>query len=297
MTDSLLDTVRRYTQAHSDQDGVARTVIPGLTAIRVTSRTALGYAIQKPLACLVLQGAKHVTMGKQSYTFHAGDSLLIMADVPTASQITQASAGVPYVSLVLDLDPAIIADLATEMTTAQEADHSPVKFEQTDAEVTDAALRLMRLLDRPGSIPVLQAQLLREFHYWLLAGRHGDSIRRLGLPNGHVQRVARAIALLRAEYNRRLPVEQLAAVAGMSPSSFHQNFRAVTSLTPLQFQKQLRLIEARRLMLTQGSNASNAAFSVGYESVHQFTREYGRMFGLPPAKDMAVASGRIYAVA
>ncbi|MBC3916755.1 AraC family transcriptional regulator [Undibacterium sp. CY18W] len=297
MTDSLLDTVRRYTEAHSGQDGIAQTPIPGLTAIRVASRTALGYAIQKPLACLVLQGAKHVTMGKQSYTFAAGDSLLIMADVPTASQITQASAGVPYVSLVLDLDPAIIAELATEMTSTQEADHSPVRFEQTDAEVADAALRLMRLLERPGSIPVLQSQLLREFHYWLLAGRHGDSIRRLGLPNGHVQRVARAIALLRAEYNRRLPVGQLAAVAGMSPSSFHQNFRAVTSLTPLQFQKQLRLIEARRLMLTQGANASHAAFSVGYESVHQFTREYGRMFGLPPAKDMAAASGRIHAAA
>lgn len=295
MTDTLLKTVLRYAEAHADSDGIAATPIDGMTAIRVTGRTELGYAIQRPLACLVLQGAKHVTMGKQSFTFGAGDSLLIMADVPTASQITNATAGVPYCSLVIDLNPAIIADLAIEMTAVQEADHSPVRFDQTEAEVADAALRLMRLIERPGSIPLLLPQLLREFHYWLLAGRHGAAIRRLGSPNGHVQRIARAITLLRAEYTRRLPVERLAAVAGMSPSSFHQNFRAVTSLTPLQFQKQLRLIEARRLMLVDGTNASNAAFSVGYESVNQFTREYGRMFGLPPVRDMTATNSRLHA--
>jgi AraC-like DNA-binding protein len=295
MTDALLHAVRRYSDAHADRTGIAHTAIPGLTTICVGTLTELSYEIQRPLACLVLQGAKHVTMGKQSYAFKAGDLLLIMADVPTASQITQADARAPYFSLVLDLDPAIIADLATEMSTMEEADHLPVVYEQTDAEVADAALRLMRLLDRPAAIPLLQSQLLREFHYWLLAGRQGAAIRRLGSANGHVQRVARAIALLRAEYTRRLPVEQLAEVAGMSASSFHQNFRAVTSLTPLQFQKQLRLIEARRLMLVEGVNASNAAFTVGYESVQQFTREYGRMFGLPPVRDMRAANGRMYA--
>lgn len=276
---------------------MAATPIPGLATICVGGRTELSYEIQRPLVCLVLQGAKHVTMGKQAYSFEAGDSLLIMADVPTASQITRADARAPYFSLVLDLDPVIIAGLATEMSTADEAGHAPVGCEPTDAEVADAALRLMRLLERPAAIPLLQSQLLREFHYWLLAGRHGAAIRRLGLPNGHVQRVARAIALLRAQYMRRLPAEQLAEVAGMSTSSFHQNFRAVTSLTPLQFQKQLRLIEARRLMLVEGSNASNAAFAVGYESVHQFTREYGRMFGLPPVRDMRAASGKTHAAA
>jgi AraC-like DNA-binding protein len=140
---------------------------------------------------------------------------------------------------------------------------------------------------------VLQAQLVRELHYWLLAGRHGSAIRRLGLPEGQVRRVARAVALLRAEYARRLPVEHLAAVAGMSPSSFHEHFRAVTSLTPLQFQKQLRLIEARRLMMAEGANSSHAAYSVGYESVQQFTREYGRMFGLPPVRDVEAAKDRL----
>jgi len=297
MSESLLDAVRRHAQAHSDADGVGRTPIPGLSTIRATARTALGYAIQRPLACFVLQGAKEVTIGSQVLSFEAGDSLLIMADVPTASRITRASAAAPYYSLVLDLDPSIIAGLAADMSGGEDAGQSPVRLAQTDEEVSDAAWRLMRLAERPAAIPVLHAQLLRELHYWLLSGKHGAAIRRLGLPDGHVQRVGRAIALLRTHFATRLPVEQLAAAAGMSQSSFHHNFRAVTSLTPLQFQKQLRLIEARRMMLAEGANASNAAYSVGYESVHQFTREYGRMFGLPPGRDMAAASGRLHSAA
>ncbi|OIJ40339.1 bacterial regulatory s, tetR family protein [Massilia timonae] len=282
----LLDAVRRFADDHADADGVAHTPIPGLVAIRQAGRTELSYQIQRPLACLVLQGSKHVAMGAQSFTFEAGDSLLVMADVPTSSQVTRASAAAPYYSLVLDLDPAVIAGLATEMAEVEEADDRPVRGEATDNHVRDAALRLMRLLERPASIPVLQHALIREFHYWLLLGRHGAAIRRLGLPDSHVRRVARAVAVLRRDYARRLPVEELAALAGMSPSSFHHHFRAVTSLTPRQFQKQLRLIEARRLMLAEGASASHAAHSVGYESVQHFTREYGRMFGLPPVREV-----------
>lgn len=285
MTATLLDAVRRHAEAHADSSGVARTPIPGLTTIRATSRSDLQYAISRPLIALVVQGTKHVTMGNRAFTFSAGDSLLITADVPTVSQITRASAATPYFSLVLDLDLALIAELAVEMKVLPEADDGPVRVEPTDADVADAALRLMRLLERPASMPVLQAQLLREMHYWLLAGRHGAAIRRLGWPDGHVQRVARAVAVLRADFDKPLPVQQLAAVAGMSPSSFHQHFRAVTSLSPLQFQKQLRLIEARRLLLSEGATASHAAFSVGYESVSHFTREYRRMFGLPPVRE------------
>lgn len=180
---------------------------------------------------------------------------------------------------------------------AGDADHAPVRVEPTDTEVADAALRLMKLLERPASVPVLQTQLVREMHYWLLAGWHGTAIRHLGWPDCHVQRVARAVAVLRSEYAQRLPVERLAAVAGMSPSSFHQHFRTVTSLSPLQFQKQLRLIEARRLMQSEGLSASHAAFEVGYESVSQFTREYGRLFGLPPVRDTEAAKTKARAVA
>jgi AraC-like DNA-binding protein len=294
---ALLDAVRRHAEAHADVDGIARTSIPGLTAVRATARSDLVYAISRPLVCLVLQGAKHVTMGTQGFAFSAGDSLLITADVPTVSQITRASIAAPYLSLVLELDLAAIADVAAQMEAAPVADHSPVRVDPTDAEVADTALRLMRLLDRPEAVPVLWTQLVREMHYWLLVGRHGTAIRRLGWPDGQVQRVARAVAVLRAEFARPLPVGRLAAAAGMSPSSFHQHFRAVTSLSPLQFQKQLRLIEARRLMLSDGATASSAAFAVGYESVSQFTREYRRMFGLPPVRDTAAARSKARAAA
>lgn len=295
---TLLDAVRRHAEAHSgahaDASGLAPTPIPGLATVRATAPSGLLHDIQQPLVCLVVQGAKQITMGEitmgaQTFSFAAGDSLLITADVPTVSQITQASMAVPYLSLVFMLDAAVIAELTAQMGAAPETDTNPVRIDPTDAEVADAALRLMRLLERPASVPVLQAQLVRELHYWLLAGRHGAAIRRLGWPDGHAQRVARAVAVLRAGFARPIAVEHLAAVAGMSPSSFHQHFRAITTLSPLQFQKQLRLIEARRLMLAEGASARTAAFAVGYESVSQFTREYGRMFGQPPGREIRAA--------
>ncbi|MFN7025174.1 MAG: AraC family transcriptional regulator N-terminal domain-containing protein [Pseudorhizobium sp.] len=289
MTDTLLDAVRRYSLAHADRSGVASTPIAGLTVIQSTSRSDLQYAISQPLACLVLQGTKHVMMGDRSYDFEAGDLLLITADVPTVSQITQASVAEPYFSMVIDLDPTVIAQLGHEMAEARDRDHTALRLEPTNADVADSALRLMRLLDRPSAIPMLHAQLVREMHYWLLAGRHGSAIRRLGYADGHTSRIARAVSLLRAQFRRTVTVEELAAVAGMSASSFHQHFRAITSLSPLQFQKQLRLIEARRLMLGEGATSSNAAYAVGYESVQQFTREYRRMFGLPPVKEIQSA--------
>lgn len=288
----LLDVVGRYAEAHADKAGLVQTAIPGLSLVRATSPSGLVHAISQPLVSLLLQGSKQVAMGTQSFAFSAGETLLITADVPTVNQITRASLAQPYLSLVLELDLAVIADLVLQMKDGPAADAAPVWVGTTEAEVADAALRLMQLLDRPAALPVLQAQLVREMHYWLLAGRLGAAIRRLGWPDGHAQRVARAVSVLRADFARPLPVERLAAVAGMSPSSFHQHFRSVTSLSPLQFQKQLRLIEARRLMLSEGLSASSAAFTVGYESVPQFTREYGRMFGLPPVRETGATRSR-----
>ena len=282
---ALLEAVRRYAEAHARPDGIAMTPIPSLFMVRAVAPSELMHAVLRPLVCLVVQGAKHVAMGSQRFGFSAGDSLLVSADVPTASRITRASVAAPYYSLVLELDPAVMADLSIEMKVASVADPAPVRIGQTDDEVADAALRLLRLIERPGSLPVLGAQSVREMHYWLLSGRHGSMMRRLSWPDGHAQRISRAVAVLRAEFAQVLRVGRLAEVAGMSPSSFHQHFRALTSLSPLQFQKRLRLIEARRLMLDEGASASHAAHCVGYESVPQFTREYHRLFGLPPVRE------------
>ena len=265
------------------------TKIPGLSVVRETLPSPLQHAINRPLVALVLQGAKRVSTGANSLEFGAGESLLITADVPTVSQITRASMAAPYVSIVFELDASVISQLVAEIGGLPFIAGSPVRVDPTELEVADAALRLLRLLDRPATIPVLQAQLLRELHYWLLAGRHGGAIRMLGIPDSHAQRIARAVNLIRTDFAAPLRVDQLAEAAGMGVSSFHEHFRAITSLTPLQFQKQLRLIEARRLMLSMGEPISNAAYAVGYGSVPQFTREYGRLFGLPPARDMRAA--------
>ncbi|MER8479178.1 AraC family transcriptional regulator [Mesorhizobium sp. M1163] len=293
MTQTLLDSVRRYTEAHADDNGIAQTPVQGLTLIRETTPTALHYAIYKPLVALVLQGSKRVIMGSRTFDFGAGESLLITADVPTVSQITRANISKPYLSLVFDLDPAVIEGLVVEIGSAPYAANTPVRIDPMESEVADAALRLVRLLDRPASLPVLQTQLIRELHFWLLSGRHGGAIRSLGVAGSHAQRVARAVGLIRANFATPLRVECLAGAAGMSASSFHEHFRAITSLTPLQFQKQVRLIEARRMMLANGEMISNAAYAVGYESIPQFTREYARMFGLPPARDIKAVKARI----
>lgn len=297
MDSALLDHARRYAEAHAGHNGVARTPVPGLTILRETSPTVLHYAISRPLVALVLQGRKRVATGISTFEFGAGESLLITADVPTVSQITQASAGKPYVSLVIDLDLAVIAELVVEMGSAPFAVGTPIRLEPTEDEVSDAALRLLRLLDRPVSRAVLERQLIRELHVWLLSGRRGGAIRSLGVADSHSQRIGRAVAIIRDDFASPLRVEQLAGAAGMSPSSFHEHFRAITSLTPLQFQKQLRLIEARRLMLSNGATIGSAAHAVGYESVPQFTREYGRLFGMPPARDLKATKARIVAAA
>ncbi|MCW1428806.1 AraC family transcriptional regulator [Novosphingobium sp. JCM 18896] len=293
----LLDAVRRHAETLVQDEVIIPTAIPGMNLARSLYTSDLIHAVAQPHVVIVVQGAKTVTMGAQTFAFSAGETLLVAADVPTTSQIVRASPAAPYYSLVLQLDAAIVAELSAEIDAVAVGStaESPVRVDTTEREVADAALRLLRLLDRPAAAPVLQAQLLREMHYWLLAGHHGNAIRLLGLPDGHVQRIARAVAVLRADYARALPVERLAAVAGMSPSSFHQHFRTVTSLSPLQFQKQLRLIEARRLMLARGLSSSHAAFEVGYESVPQFTREYGRFFGLSPARDVKAAKERLAA--
>jgi AraC-like DNA-binding protein len=297
MIETLLQAVGRFADIHVDAQGVAATPIPGLTALRADRPGELQYAISRPLVAIVVQGSKRVMMGTQIFDFGAGDSMVIAADVPTVSQITRADVGAPYYALVVDLLPGVIESLTLEMGTAQ-ADHGvSIRIDRTEAEVTDAALRLMRLLDRPAAVAVLRTQLIREMHYWLLAGRHGPTIRKLGLASGAAQRVSRAVAVIRSDYARPLRAEHLAELAGMSLSTFHQHFRAVTSLSPLQFQKQLRLIEARRMMLADGSSASTAAYAVGYESVQQFTREYGRMFGAPPVRDIRVARTKSHAVA
>lgn len=285
MISSLLALCRRYADAHADASGAAITPVPGLVIIRSLQAGELQVAVNKPLIALLLQGRKRVSSGADSHEYGPGEALVISADVPTVSEITKASPAAPYYALILELDPVILRDLMIGTSRAKST-ASPVRIEPVDEHVADAALRLVRLLDDPEALTVLGGGLLREIHYWLLKGRHGDTIRRLGLVDSHAERVGRAVALLRRDFAKTIRVEQLAQEAGMSEPAFHLHFRKITTLSPLQFQKQLRLIEARRLMLADGTRISQAAHEVGYQSISQFTRDYGRLFGAPPGRDI-----------
>ncbi len=291
MTQALSRAVWQYANVHANAEGLAATPLQGVGLMRAYAPTGIMKSIYKPLVCLILQGAKRVMVGQDTYDFAAGQSAIVSADVPVVSRITQASRAEPYLALAIELDTTVLLDLSAQIGGPNDAGAAipAVLIDDTDAAVADCALRLVRLLDRTEAIPLLRPSIVRELHYWLLAGRHGRAVRGLAHADGATHRVARAVAMLRSEFDRPLRIERLAAVAGMSSSSFHHHFRAVTSLSPLQFQKQLRLIEARRRMLSDGLSASRAAFEVGYESVSQFTREYGRMFGLPPGRDTSVS--------
>ncbi|PRX10934.1 UNVERIFIED_ORG: AraC-like DNA-binding protein [Martelella mediterranea] len=282
---ALLAYCRRFADTHAGPDGSAPTSVRGLSVVRALNPGALQVAVQRPVIAMLLQGRKRVTTPGASFEYVAGEAMVVSADIPTVSQITRASAAAPYYALVMELDPAILRELI-HVVADRPREARAVRVEPIAAEVTDAALRLVRLLDQPEALAVLGEGLLRELHYWLLTGIHGPAISALGVVDSHAERIGRAVEILRREFRRRIQVDELAKSAGMSEAAFHRHFRALTTLSPLQFQKQLRLIEARRLMLSEGAEIMQAAHAVGYASVPQFTREYGRMFDISPGRDI-----------
>lgn len=286
---ALVDAVIAFAAAHADADGLARTPVPGLRMMSVPRPSGAMHSVYQPLVCLVLQGEKHMTVGTQARSVKAGDSVLVTAHIPVSGRIVCASPAAPYVAVAVELDAALLREVATGLDP--DAFTTPVAgslfVENAQEAVLDCATRLVRLLDRPAAIPILHPGIARELHYWLMVGPHGPALRELAAPNACAARVGAAIRLLRERYRSSMPVESLAEEAHMSVSAFHRHFKAMTSLTPVQFQKQLRLVEARRLMRQEGRPARHAAFDVGYASVPHFTRDFNRMFGMPPARDAA----------
>jgi AraC-like DNA-binding protein len=284
----LKRAVRAYASVHANRDGLASSPIPGLRMMCVHEPRAPLHSVYRPLVCLVLQGAKHMTVGSEARTFSAGQSVLVGADMPVVGRIVRATRDEPYLAVAVELETAVLRELAPTMggvRPQRPAGMRALFVEDTEAAVLDCAMRLLRLVDRPEAAPLLRPGIVRELHYWLLSGRHGPSLRALVAPGSHASRLALAVAILRAEYRSRIPVGRLASAAAMSLTAFHKHFKHMTSLTPRQYQQRLRLLEARRLMLDAGHSASSAAFEVGYESVSQFTREYRRLFKAPPKRD------------
>jgi AraC-like DNA-binding protein len=272
---------------HAPQTGMYGTCLPRLSLFRSDQPTLPIPSVYEASLCLIAQGAKRVSVGDRSLVYDTAHYLVVSLDLPMTGHIIEATSDEPYLCCKIDLDLAALADLViAEGGLARPAAFPALAVYPSDPDLVDAAYRLVKLLEQPASIPTLAPLIEREILYRLLSGPHGPTLRHLAAADTHLNQVSRAIAQVRARFRHQLRVREIAAAAGMSESSLHEHFKAVTRMTPLEYQKQLRLQEARRLMLTEGASAGAAGFAVGYESPSQFSREYRRMFGAPPRQDV-----------
>ena len=281
----------RLIRAYAPHDGRFALRVPGLHANRV-SRTnkELVYAMARPALCIVAQGAKIVLLGREVYGYDASRMLVFSVDLPVAGQVTRATPSEPYLGLRLDLDPHKIAELVLKLYphgVPRVQESRGVYVAPADLRIVNAATRLLELLGHPGEAELLAPLVIEEILIRLLRSSVGLRVAQIGLTDASARGVAKAISWLRENFSQAMRVEELAELAHMSLSSFHQHFKAVTSMSPVQFQKALRLQEARRLMLSMMVDAGTASSRVGYQSASQFSREYGRFFGSAPTKDIA----------
>lgn len=273
-------------ERHMPKPGMSGTVLPRVSLIRADRPTTATPSVYEASLCLIAQGSKRVSLGDHSVVYDAARFLLVSVDLPLVGHVLEASPGAPYLCCKIDFDQALLADLILAEGPGPRADAPMLAVYPRDPDLVDAACRLVKLLDRPETIPGLMPLIEREILYRLLTGPHGPTLRQMAVADSRLGQVSRAIARIRQQYHEQLRIGEIAAAAGMSASSFHAHFKAVTRMTPLEYQKQLRLQEARRLMLTEGASAGSAGFAVGYDSQSQFSREYRRLFGAPPRRDI-----------
>jgi len=270
-------------------EDIIETPIPGLTIYRFDAPTQKTSYMLSPSVCLIGQGRKRVTLGEDHYDYDANHFLITSVDLPIVANITEASPERPYFGLTLELDLRMIAQqiLDSQMPSASASpDRRAMAVSKVYGPLLDAFHRLLDLLEKPEDIPALAPLIRQEVSYRLLMSEQGARLRQITSTESHSYQIARTIDWLKANFQQSFRVEDLARKAGLSASAFHNHFRSMTAMSPLQFQKRLRLNEARRLMLTERMDASSAAFEVGYESPSQFSREYSRHFGAPPARDI-----------
>lgn len=281
----LLDRLER----HAPRCGDFRTEIPSLSIIRREAPTEPVSYMQEPSVCLIAQGAKRVFLGDRHYDYDANHFLVTALDLPILAEITKASRARPYLGVKLRLDQRVISRLIAEDSVPlgrEDTARQALTVSELSQPLIGAILRFIDLLDEPASIPVLGPLIEREITYRLLTSEQGPLLYHIGTSGSQGYRISRAIGWLMKNFDRPFRVDDLAKICRMSTSSFHHYFRSLTSMSPLQYQKWLRLQEARRIMLAEGLDAANAAFRVGYESPSQFSREYRRMFSESPARDV-----------
>lgn len=270
------------------EDGYADP-IPGLRVIRRSTAPPPAHSVSSRAFCVIAQGSKTVMLGNEMHRYDPAHYLITTAELPTLVQINDASPEEPYLGVVLDLDPAVVSSVMIETghaATEAQASVKALDVSPLDADLYETVVRLVRVVDSPEDSRFLAPLIVREIIYRLLLGEQGGRLRHLTVLGGSSHRIARAIARIRNEYDRPLRVEDVARDVGMSTSSFHQHFRTVTAMSPLQFQKQLRMQEARRLMLAEDVDAASAGFRVGYDDASHFNREYKKFFGDPPMRNV-----------
>ncbi|WP_168879735.1 AraC family transcriptional regulator [Rhizobium sp. P28RR-XV] len=270
------------------RSGVTVTPIPRLEIGVGQATSGTSPCLYRSMICFILQGSKDVAIHDNLMRYDSEQYLVSALDLPLSGQIYDADSGRPYVSVSLVLDPALLAQVAAEMPPVREADvpGSGIAINPMTPALRDTLLRLLTLLDTPSDIPVLAPMAERELLYRLLQGPQGRLLRHIARPEGALGRIRRAVEWIRDHHNTRLRIEALCDASGMSRASLHRHFVALTGLSPVQYQKQLRLQEARQLLLAGDHSASDVAFAVGYESASQFSREYLRQFGAPPVRDV-----------
>jgi AraC-like DNA-binding protein len=266
-----------------------REPLKGVYFNRSSSPSECLHSVSVPAFCVIAQGSKEVLLGNDRYQYDPMHYLLATAELPIVSQILEASEAKPYLSLRLDLDPTLVGSVMVEAgypSAQRGANVKAIDVSPLDANLLDAVVRLVRLLDSPADAHVLAPLIKREIIYRLLMGAQGSRLRQIAVLGGYTHHIARAVDRLRKEFDQPLRIETIARELGMSVSGFHHHFKSVTAMSPLQFQKQLRLQEARRLMLGQNLDATTAAYRVGYDDASHFNREYKRLFGAPPMRDV-----------
>lgn len=261
--------------------------LKGLHLHRSSTPTEPLHGVSQPSFCVIAQGSKEVLLGESRYRYDPAHYLLSTVELPVVGQVLEASAERPYLSLRLELDPALVGSVMVESGHhSSRGDVRALDVSPLDASLLDAVVRLVRLLDSPAEVRVLRPLVTREIVYRLLMGEQGNRLRHLALLGGHTDRIAEAVERLRRDFDQPLRIDSLARELGMSVSGFHHHFKAVTAMSPLQFQKHIRLQEARRLLLGENLDAASAGSRVGYDDASQFSREYKRLFGQPPVRDV-----------
>lgn len=287
--DTYQNELTKLVAHYSSKEGVHTTAISSLFFIQESNVTEPIYGVYKPSFCVVVQGEKVVSLAQESFRYGPGDYLVASVDLPVTGQVVSASTDAPYLALKLEFTPSQILEVLNDsdiQVSPKENAKRGMYVSRSELPLLDAVIRLVRLLENPKDIPVLAPLFTKEILYRILQGQHGLTLKQIVMEGSSSYRIRDVIQQIVVHYDQPLRIEELSELANMSVSSLHRHFKEVTAMSPIQFQKQLRLQEARRMLLTESTDAADVAFRVGYESPSQFSREYSRMFGFPPREDV-----------